>query len=104
MRRTDTRRDDQIGVVSSILRALMLTMLISAVVISTATGAADIYVNETGWWYDGATVMLISCLTPCIAFVDSVNNTSSNRSEWLNAIMATIAEPLICRRLNNEEN
>ena len=36
----------------AILRAFALAMLISVVVIGTAS-AADVYVNETGWWNAG---------------------------------------------------
>lgn len=53
MKRKHTRRGNRIGVVPAILCMFALTMLTCVAVIGTAAGAADIYVNETGWWRAG---------------------------------------------------
>jgi parallel beta-helix repeat protein len=52
MNRNNTRKEDRIEGVPAILRAFALAILISAVGIGAAS-AADVYVNETGWWRDG---------------------------------------------------
>ena len=52
MNRNNTRKENHIGDLATILRAFALAMLISTVVIGTAS-AADVYVNETGWWNAG---------------------------------------------------